>query len=98
MPNRVPLATLENLTARIAKNARILGLLAPGDGLDLQIGSKTNGVAYRLHKIQAGESGRSTFAHLDSMGFLGWTSTEAETSLSIIDNVLWSVVEIQKGS
>lgn len=89
MSARVTRAQLDATAQHIAALAIKLNLMREGDRLDLQIGSKTYGNAYRLMLVKAGSTGRSDL--FGEQGYLGMTAAEANLTLSGIRRALDTV-------
>lgn len=73
MNNRITRVDVRAMLARAIRAAQSVGL--DTTNWTLQMGSKTNGVAYRLHVVDPDTGGHSATALMSS--FLGMTALEA---------------------
>lgn len=76
-------ATILGILARELHRA---GIMADGDRLHLQAGSRTNGIAWRLHMIPAGESYHARIAGFSD--YLGPTGDDARRTLNAYADAL----------
>jgi hypothetical protein len=82
--------TFHKFAERITEEMQEAGVLDKSQRMTVEIGSKSNGVAYRLYRV-ASEGGLSDSPlHLGD-GFLGMTSNDAYRSLVCIMRTLEAV-------
>lgn len=72
--------------------------------MQLRMGSKINGVSFRLYHVETDENGREkltpawgTSEGLWSEGFIGWTKREAYDTLLTIIRTMQKLHEVQGG-
>lgn len=90
--NRITKSDLDVAVSAYVSAAETLGIRPPhGHHIELRLGSKTFGNAYRLVWVSDSSGGYSAASGITDSGFLGWTAREAYTKLWSVTDAFYAV-------
>lgn len=92
MNERTTEKRLQNLAEQIHNIGTRLGMIDDNTETNLELGSKVNGIAFRLSSSPKGEYMSAPHpCFRGSQGFIGTTKAEADLTLSAVADVLYQV-------